>query len=176
MYNITAMATKENDFLGYYNKHKDKIYNYFWYRVGFNRALAEDLTSEVFLKAYKNFDSFDPARPFQAWIYAVAKNHLLNYYRLANRETELFLADSLAKNQLLEIDRRLELERIFNLINSMADYYKEVLFLRFADGLDNKEIAEALGKEEGAIRTQISRALEELRSKLEESGEERAEF
>jgi RNA polymerase sigma-70 factor (ECF subfamily) len=158
--------TNQKKFLSYYDQFKDKIFNYFWYRVGFNRPLAEDLTSEVFLKALKNFTSYDEARPFQAWIYAVAKNHLLNYYRTANRETDLRLAENLGGGELAKIENKLELEKVFAVINRLDSYYREVLMLRFADGFDNREIAEIIGKDEGAVRTQVSRAMEELRKHI----------
>lgn len=157
---------KKEKFLYYYGQYKDKIFNYFWYRVGFNRPIAEDLTSEVFLKALKSFTDYDERRPFQAWIYAVAKNHLLNFYRTANRETELSLAENFDSSELSKIENKLELEKIFTVINRLDGYYREVLVLRFADGFDNREIAEILGKDEGAVRTQISRALEELRKHI----------
>jgi len=157
------MAQQKQNFTDYYNQYKDKIFNYFWYRVNFNRALAEDLTADAFLKAFKSFNGFDHNRSFQSWMYAIAKNHLLNYYRTANRETDLLTAEKMGVNELKKIENRLELERAFELINQLSEYHREVLLMRFSDGLDNREIAEILNKDEGAVRTQISRALEELR-------------
>ncbi len=154
------------DFLAYYNQYKDKIYTYFWYRVGFNQALAEDLTSEVFIKALKNFDSYDQGRPFQAWIYKIAQNHLINHYKTSNRETELIEAIETPRREKEAIETRLELERVMEYIHELNQYHREVLLLRFVDGLDNQEIAAVLNKEEGAVRTQISRALEELRKRI----------
>jgi len=159
------MPKQKQGFTEYYNKYKDKIFNYFWYRVNFNRALAEDLTADAFLKAFKGFAEFDHDRSFQSWMYAIAKNHLLNYYRTANRETDLLEVEKMGVNELKKIEDRLELEQAFQSINQLSEYHREVLLMRFSDGLDNKEIAEILDKDEGAVRTQISRALEELRGK-----------
>ena len=83
------MADSNRVFLRYYNEYKDKIYTFFLYRVNFNCEQAEDLTADVFLKAFRKFDTFDRARSFQAWIYTIARNHLYNYYRQAGRELEL---------------------------------------------------------------------------------------
>lgn len=160
------MGNKKRNFTEYYNQYKDKIFNYFWYRVNFNRSLAEDLTSEAFLKALKSFTDFDQSRSFQSWMYAIAKNHLLNYYRTAARETDLLLLENFGVNELKKIESRLELERAFALMRELPEYHREVLLLRFSDGLSNQEIAEVLGKDEGAVRTQISRALEELRKRI----------
>lgn len=157
------MQKQKQNFTEYYNQYKDKIFNYFWYRVNFNRALAEDLTADAFLKAFKGFGEFDHNRSFQSWMYAIAKNHLLNYYRTANRETDLLEVEKMGVDELKKIENRLELEQAFDLINQLSEYHREVLLMRFSDGLDNREIAEILDKDEGAVRTQISRALEELR-------------
>ena len=154
------------DFLAYYNQYKDKIYTYFWYRVGFNQPQAEDLTSEVFIKALKNFDKYDPGRPFQAWIYKIAQNHLINHYKASGREVELAETLESPRSEKEIIETKLELERLLEKIHTLGQYHREVLLLRFVDGLDNREIADMLGKEEGAVRTQISRALEELRKDL----------
>jgi len=134
--------------------------------VNFNSTVAEDLTSDVFLKALANFESFDQSRTFNAWIYTIARNHLLNYYRTANREIELPNATDLNTDCRKQVELSLELSKIIEKIKELDSYYREVLLLRFVDGLDNKEMAEVLGKEEGAVRTQISRALNELRKKL----------
>ena len=58
------MRKNQDNFIPYYNQFKNKIYNYFLYRVGFDKSLAEDLTSEVFVKALKSFDDFDESIPY----------------------------------------------------------------------------------------------------------------
>ncbi len=157
------MPSENKVFLGYYKEYKDKIYTYFLYRVNFNQAIAEDLTSEIFLKALEHFESFDPGRSFQAWIYKIAGNHLKNYYRTCNREVALERASSAVYEFKNCLDASLELQKIMNKIAALEDYHREVLLLRFVDGLNNSEIAELLNKDEGAVRTQVSRALKALR-------------
>lgn len=157
------MEPAKQDFLSYYNLYKDKIYNYFWYRLEFKRDLAEDLTSEVFIKALTSFDRFDPAGSFQAWIYTIARNHFLNYCRTSSREVPLEKAVSIKADCLEKIEFGMEMEKVIIAINELDEYSREVLLLKFVDNFDNKEIARVLGKEEGAVRTQISRALVNLR-------------
>jgi len=161
------MDNLEKNFLRYYKKYKDKIFTYFLYRVNFNHTQAEDLTSEIFLKAFKHFSSFDPSRSFQAWIYTIARNHLLNYYRTVYREIDLAQAEQAIFDFSSRLEASLELARIIRKIQTLDPYHRDVLLLRFSDGLDNGEIAEILGKEEGAVRTQISRALQTLKKLLE---------
>ena len=156
------------DFLAYYNIFKDKIFTFFLYRVDFNRAVAEDLTADVFLKAFANFETFDQARSFQSWIYRIAHNHLCNHYRNGAREVQLELAGHLCTDFFEQSTAKLELEKVVDAIYGLEEYHREVLLLRFLDGLGNSEIAAVLGKDEGAVRTQISRALAVLKDKLKE--------
>ena len=157
------MALKPRKFKYYYRKHKDKIYTYFYYRVNFSRAQAEDLTSEVFIKALKAFAGFDQARSFQAWIFRIARNHLINHYRVMNREVELDLILEVPDESLRMMEITLECEEVIKAIRNLKPYHRDVLLMRFVDGLTNDEIAEVLGKDQGAVRTQVSRAREALK-------------
>ncbi len=163
------MATKQESFVSYYNQFKDKIYAYFLYRVGFDIKLAEDLTSEAFLKALKKFDDFDSEKPFQPWIFAISHNHLVNHYKSAKREIPLDEIAGFVKCAGVKFEAKFELERVMGIINQMEEGDREILLLRFAQGLNNMEIAEILDKEEGAVRTQISRSLVKLREVLNQS-------
>ena len=161
------MGKRENRFTAYYDKYKDKIFNYCWYRVNFDRDLAEDLTSEIFIKAFSNFDSFDLEASFQAWIYAIAHNHLVNHYRKAGREVSLddgieFPIDS----EAAKIHTTLEAEKILAVIAEMDTYSRNVLMMKYVDGLESREIAAILGRNDGAVRTQLSRAIVILKEKL----------
>jgi len=153
-------------FLVNYKEYKDKIYTYVLYRVDFNASIAEDLTSEVFMKAWEHYKNFDESRSFQAWIYAIAKNHLKNHYRTCNREIGLEVTKEISTDFKCKIEVDIELKRLVEEMKELKSSYREVLLMRFVDELSNKEIAEVLGKEEGAIRTHISRALNELRERI----------
>lgn len=157
------MNIKKPGFTEYYNLYKDKIYAYFWYRTGCNKKIAEDLTSEVFLKALKNIKSFDETRSFQSWIYAIAKNHIINYYKKLGREVSLEEVEERGTEPDKEIEIKFEVELVYKAMEKLPSYSRKVLLMRFTEGLKNEEIAAILEKDEGAIRTQISRSLTELR-------------
>ncbi|MDA3840151.1 MAG: RNA polymerase sigma factor [Patescibacteria group bacterium] len=161
------MSKDNKNFLANYNKYVDKIYAYIWYRVGFDKTTAEDLCSEIFLKAFKSHDSFDETRSFQSWIYRIAKNHLLNHYRTRGREVDLESALDLSVETLQKINTSIEVERIMKHIGKLDDYSREVVIMRYVDELDNKEIAEILDKEVNAVRVQLNRALNKLREDIE---------
>jgi RNA polymerase sigma-70 factor, ECF subfamily len=168
---MSDRAKQEKLFIKNYQTYKDKIYTYFLYRVNFNRDIAEDLTSEVFIKTFQCLDDYDEARPFQSWIYAISRNHLINYYRSGNREVSLEGAGNMAVEFEQQIKASLELENVIKMIYQLDSYCREVLLLKYVDGLDNNEIAQVLEKDEGAVRTQISRSIAELRKKLAENYE-----
>lgn len=166
------MRKNKENFIPYYNQFKNKIYNYFLYRVGFNKPLAEDLTSEVFVKAFKNFDEFDEGKKFQSWIYMIAHNHLVNHYKADKHEVSLELMEDFLHYADTSAEEKYEFERVLKIISSMEGSDRDVLQLKFIDELNNQEIAETLEKEEGAIRTQISRSLVKLRKILNINVEE----
>jgi len=160
---------KENtkkSFLSYYDEFKDKIYNYLWYRVGFNQAIAEDLTSEIFIKAFNNFEKFDQERSFQAWIYRIAHNHLVNHYRNNKHELELDSAKLVFEEPLKQVEMSIDHQKILKHIDNLPRSHQQIIKLRYIDDLGFGEISEILEKEEGAIRTQLSRAMAFLRKKL----------
>ena len=113
---------KDKEFLDNYNKYKDKIYTYLWYRLNFNSALAEDLCSEVFLKAFKNFNNFTETGTFQAWIYIITKNHLANYYRQANREVDLEVIKNIGYNEIDKLNASLELKIVLKNIQKKLPF------------------------------------------------------
>jgi RNA polymerase sigma-70 factor (ECF subfamily) len=165
------MAKKQGNFLAYYNQFKDKIYNYFLYRVGFDKDLAEDLTSEVFVKAWKGFAGFDENQKFQSWIYAISHNHLVNYYSRATRNPIPLegLEDFIPTTDDEHFEEKYEAGQVLQVIDNMEAGDRDVLRFRFVDELDYSEIADLLRKEEGAVRTQVSRSLEKLRQILKKN-------
>lgn len=157
-------------FSKYYHQYKDKIFTYYYYRVNFNRALAEDLSSEVFIKALKNFQRYDKNQSFQSWIFTIARNHLINYYRLEKREVSLEVAYNYCDSPWEKIYDNLECKEVMKAITKLKTYHKDVLLMRWVDGLTNQEIALVLDKDEGAVRTQLSRALQALKDICQKYG------
>ena len=76
----------KSEFERFYRENIDRIHRYIFFRVGRNRDVAEDLVSEIFMKAHKAFDTFDEKVSKSAWIYRIAHNHLANHYRDQKQE------------------------------------------------------------------------------------------
>lgn len=148
-----------------YNDHKRSIFNYVLYRVGFDRDIAEDLTSEVFIKAFEYFDRYDQNRPFKTWIFTIAHNHLINF--LTSRKKTISLDDAREIPQQtfseMDLDTRMLTDKILALVAELPASQREVVILRYVNDLEYNEIAKILGKKEGAVRTALSRAITDLR-------------
>lgn len=164
------MSDKEKilaQFTGYYEKHKKAIFNYILYRIGFNRDTAEDLTSEVFLKAFEHFDSYDCSRPFKTWIFTIAHNHVVNFYAAKKEVLPLDETINIAENAPKvseETEHKMAVAKIMHLVSLLPESQQELITMRYVNDLSNNEIAEILEKEEGAIRTALSRAIAALRN------------
>lgn len=152
-------------FTAYYEEHKTSIFNYILYRIGFDRDLAEDLTSDIFLKAFEHFDSYDKNRPFKTWIFTIAHNHLVNYYAGKKEILPLEEAAEIVKEvgSQNSAEHNLTMERILALISGLPESQRDIVTMKYVNDLTNEEIARVTGKEEGTIRTALSRAIAALR-------------
>lgn len=158
------------EFSRYYEEFKNGIYNYILYRVSYNRDIAEDLTADVFVKAYEHFNSYDKTRSFKTWIYTIAHNHLINYLT-GNKPTlsldDTLISDKEAQTQRFDeaFDHQMIMEELTALLSDLPEASRELLTLRYVNDLSNSEIASIMNKDEGAIRTGLSRAIAALRNK-----------
>jgi RNA polymerase sigma-70 factor (ECF subfamily) len=148
----------------------EKVYNYVYYRTGRNRDLAEDLTSEVYLKALERHESYDPGGSFSSWIFTIARNHLIDRYRTQKETVAIDLLANVLPSPLRdlagEIDDRGRVESILQGLDRLPDHQREILVLKFVNELDNTEIGRVLEKNPGAVRVALHRALRALKSVL----------
>jgi len=154
-----------------YARHLDEIYRYIFYRVG-SEKLAEDLTEQVFLSAWEAIDGYEQrGHPFSAWLYRIAHNAVVDHYRTRKEERPLEavafrLADeSLGPEETLL--KKTEVSRLLNALRELSDEKQDLILLRFVEGLSHSEVAEILGKSEGACRVMQHRALGSLSEILE---------
>ena len=150
-----------------YGIYLDRIYRYVFYQVN-DKMTAEDITEEVFVKAWKAIGSCKgKSKTFSAWLYRIAHNHLINTLRNMRKCTSIEkenLAD--VSDPKLEVETALERKELLETINCLPQNQKQVIILKFIEGFDSREIGKILGKREGAIRILQMRALMVLRQKL----------
>ncbi len=155
-----------------YDAYMERIYRFVYFRVE-DQQTAEDITSQVFLKAWSNLDRFQFSRtPYLAWLYTIAHNAVIDHYRTrkvttALDDVQLSQPDhsELVEN---EIDLTVEMRSVKMALRLLTDDQQKVLTLKFIEGMSNNEIARHLGKREGAIRALQMRGLQALAKQLEE--------
>ncbi len=149
-----------------YEAHFDKIYRYIMLKVS-APADAEDLTQQVFVKALESIGSFRwRGVPFSAWLFRIAHNQVVDYYRKGTREGTLPLDEEIAvspADPAALTERRLMMEQVATACRKLSEAQREVISLRFAGGLSVAETAQAMGKSEGAVKVLQHEALARLR-------------
>ncbi len=164
------MGMPFKNFLNYYNTYFEKVYRYIFFRVGRQKELAEDLTSEIFLKAMEKFEDFDQSRPFAVWIYRVAHNHLVDYYKKARYEMmdieEVANEIKTNANFAHDVEAKLNLDKVRNVLDKLPQMQKDVIMMKYVNDLTNPEIAEILDTNEAHVRVLQHRALQSLKVKL----------
>jgi RNA polymerase sigma-70 factor (ECF subfamily) len=161
-------ARLDEQFSELYRAHLRDVYSYSYYRVG-NHHDAEDLTEQTFLQAYRHFERAlqeSDGRPLRPWLIRIAHNLAANHYRDRARKPQAPLMDddSLRTLHTTEdlVEGRDELKRILDAITDLPDDRREALIMRFALGMDNREIARAMGRTDGATKVLLHRAIKQL--------------
>ncbi len=171
---ITDKARLDGDFSELYRTHLRDVYSYSYYRTG-NHHDAEDLTEQTFLQAYRHFDRAQResrGRPLRPWLIRIAHNLAANYYRDRSRRPQTQLEDAAILSAPLDtediVEGREELQTVLEGVAALPDDRREALIMRFALDMDNKEIARALGRSEGATKVLLHRAIKQLEERLKE--------
>ena len=155
-----------------YRDHLRDVYSYSYYRVG-NHHDAEDLTEQAFLQAYRHFERArreSDGRPLRPWLIRIAHNLASNYHRDRARRPQRVLEESepIAAPHPTErvVEGRDELRRVMDNLQHLPGDRRDALIMRFALGMDNREIARALGRTDGATKVLIHRAIRQLEEEM----------
>jgi RNA polymerase sigma-70 factor (ECF subfamily) len=165
-----------------YRLYASSIYRYFFYRVR-QDSEAQDLTAQVFLNAWKAIRRYQPADiPFLVWLYAIARNLLLNHNRKnrvrgAYEDSGEALVDRAAdlsgeSDPLRSALRQSENEGLVRAFEQLNGEQQQVIYYRFVENWSHAEVARTMRKSEGAVRALQFRALESLRRILGAGSEE----
>jgi RNA polymerase sigma-70 factor (ECF subfamily) len=163
-----AKAKLDGEFSELYRSHLRDVYSYAYYRCG-NHHDAEDLTEQTFLQAYRHFERAQAeshGRPLRPWLIRIAHNLAANYYRDRSRRPQTPIDDvgTLSAPHTTEglVESRQELARIIDAVQQLPDDRREALIMRFALGMDNREIARAMDRSDGATKVLLHRAIRQL--------------
>ena len=167
-----AKAGDDDAFAEIYDRCYPPIYRHILYRVPTTET-AEDLACEVFVRMVESIDDFTyRGRPLLAWLYTIAGNLISSHYRRADKTVGVPLEESLAGRAAdvpdpeeaasLSVDE----ERLTAAMRELTDDQRQVITLKFFEGLDNVTVAQVLGKSYGAVKALQHRGLEALRRVL----------
>jgi RNA polymerase sigma-70 factor (ECF subfamily) len=168
---VHRAATDREAFGELYERHVVRIYNYIYYRTG-NHHDAEDLTARVFERALRHVESFeDKGVPYSAWLYRIAHNLVANWHRDQSRRPVVPLDERLLVSggaKLPESEAITEEERSLLLaaVRRLAPDRQQLLILKYVQHLSNAEVAQIMGRTEGAIKSLYHRTLNALREEL----------
>lgn len=172
-----AFAMLKNDFERFYQTHLDKVYRFVFFRVGGNRELADDLVSEIFLKALKAFGDYREEISRSAWILTITRNHLANFWRDSHHTDPLpdeggeaggdWATDTRWLKKAMECWRKDELKReVQGLLEKISDDERQIVTFHYLFGYSYSEIAGMRESTETAVKVAAHRAIKKLRGLL----------
>jgi len=164
-----ALLAKSGDQAAFgvlYNEHIRKIYDFIYFKT-LNKEVAEDLTSQVFLKALKHISNFKSDN-FSAWLYTIARNAVIDHYRSDKNYKNIEDCWDLADWGDLEADADIELlmVKVRAAMKKLSASDRELLTIRIWSDMSFKDISFSLGKKEPAVKMAFARALERLRDEI----------
>lgn len=152
-------------------RHYDPLMGYLYRMTRGDRALAQDLAQETFLRALRGIGGYAYPRPFKPWLYAIATNLARNHYTSADtRRTESadehadYAADDTPDAALLEQD---EAQAVIGALDGLPDHQREVIVLYFYQSLSLQAIADALDIPLGTVKSRLSIGVKRLRERME---------
>lgn len=153
-----------------YEKYHLDIYRFLYYRVG-EVHTAEDLTSEVFLRMIRSISQYqEQSMSFQAWLFQIARNLSIDYYRKQAHQNQVELDENLVSNEEAldtAVERKLDRQTLQKALSKLPEDQRDVVVLRFIVGMPIHETALTLHKSEDSIKGLQRRGLIALRETLQ---------
>jgi len=152
-----------------YDHYQPMIYRFVLIKVG-RREEAEDITHQVFLRAWQSVHSYSHrGNPFGSWLYRIARNQIIDHYR--SRKDDISLetidVDTLSfQTKQPDVSAHIDMEKVMAAVHHLKPDYQDAIILRFVEDLSVKETADVMHKTEGAVKLIQHRAIEELKKRL----------
>jgi len=168
---VRAAQSDRAEFGRLYRRYLDRVYTYAFYQLGDHHD-AEDATERTFMAALAALDSFrDEGSTFRAWLFRIAHNTVANVHRTRARRRwqpfpEGFERAAPDADPAGLVARADEVREVLRALETLPEDRRQVVVLRFADGLSSAEIGEVLGRSPGAVRVLLHRALRDLAERL----------
>ena len=174
---LVAYSLRERAFFGNLVERYEKRLERYITRLGVldpdDRA---DVLQEIFIKVYRNLNSFDQGLSFSAWIYRIAHNEAISWYRKRQSRPEGYLVsegDDIVKLIASDdedaeglFDKQISKKLLLRALEQLDDKYREVLILRYFEHLEYEDISDILQVPTGTVGTLVHRAKKQLKQKL----------
>lgn len=164
-----AINGDRDAFTTIYDLHFDKIYRYIYVKVR-SQAEAEDLTQDVFIKAYEAIGSYRwRDLPFTAWLFKIAHNRVIDHIRRTSKEKRASLDEAgaiVGGDPVYMTEQNFNIYQLKEALQQLPDAQREVATLRFISELSIAEVASTLGKSEGTVKALQFNAVASLRKFL----------
>jgi RNA polymerase sigma-70 factor (ECF subfamily) len=171
---LVQMALENrNDFSLLIERYSPKLQRYILRLGKISNDDCQDILQDVFIKVYKNLNDYDSDLKFSSWIYRIAHNQVIDFFRknnvrphvlVSNEDYDFFDIIGESFDLISDAQRDFDKQRVLACINKLEEKYKEVLMLRFLEQKDYKEISDILEKPEGTIATLINRAKKQFKT------------
>lgn len=170
-----AAATDRPAFSALYEAHAPRIYRYLLHRTS-SPAEAEELTSRTFVQALAGLDQYRGRGEFGAWLMGIAHHLLLNWYRAKGRRPPTDSLDAAIEvpsdipGPAESLERNEAITRVRAAVSALAPERQQLIALKYVDGRSNAEVADIMGRTEGAVKSLHHRTLQELQRLLDHPG------
>ncbi len=165
-----AIDTQKEQFVRAYDELADSLFRHCYYRIS-NRDIAKDLLQETFTKTWEYITKGNKVDNLKSFLYRAANNLIIDEYRkkkslsLDALQDEGF--DMPSRDATQDIVRNAEGQNVLKTLDLLDTKYREVVVMRYVDGMSPREIADILGDTENSVSVRLSRALDKVRQLLQ---------
>lgn len=157
-----------------YEKYYSIVLNYINKKIS-NYSDAEDMTMEVFMSVYKNFDNYDSKKAnYNTWIFVIVNNKIKNYYRDKKEHCDIdnsvIAADDFS-GQIVAAEYVSEMRQtLYEALNTINEMQRKIIIYKYFYDKNATQISEITGIPSGSVRVQLARGLEKVRKYFEKQG------
>lgn len=168
---VAVRAGDTSSFGTLYDTFVRDIYRFVYYKTH-HKEIAEDLTSQVFMKAFEKIGTYNEKKGgFRTWLYQIARNTVIDHYR-SEKETKSIedAWDVVSADDTSALaDKNLQIEQVKKYLQLLKSEQRDIVIMRLWQDMSYKEIAEILGKSEASCKMSFSRSLKELQKIMPEA-------
>ncbi len=170
-----VLAGNKESYKTLVQNYSQRIFAYIYRFIGNDKESAQDITQEVFLKAYENLAGFDFKKSFSPWLYRIAHNEAVNFIKKNSRRKEILLDEdhwndigSSETSVTDQIDNANNANLVYIALNKIKPKFREVIVLHYFEEKSYEEIAKIINKPRNTVGILMMRGKKHLKRLLEQ--------